>query len=90
MKRFFGMMPSSEIEISETYAGSNGYKYFIDAGPNGWTVRLPDQSSFFHDIKSTAENNRDEALSRLKEKFPNVTFTKNSESKEDKEICMKN
>lgn len=38
MNRFFGMMPSSEVQISKTFKDRNGRKIIIDAGKNGWTI----------------------------------------------------
>lgn len=32
MRRFFGMMPSSEIEIEKCYKDKDGYKIIIQAG----------------------------------------------------------
>ena len=49
MKRFFGMMPVSEIERTENFVDKYGLSVRIDAGPNGWTVRFADMSSRYKD-----------------------------------------
>lgn len=57
MRRFFGMMPSAEIEIEKYYKDKNGHKITIQAGVNGWTIIYADSSSDFKDITiSTNEN----------------------------------
>ena len=45
MNRFFGMMPSSEIEVSKTFKDDFGLRISIDAGKNGWTIMYADSSS---------------------------------------------
>lgn len=69
MRRFFGMMSSSEIEVERHYKDKNGYRITIQAGVNGWTIIYADSSTQFKDITaSTGENfNRayDLAVSRL-------------------------
>lgn len=61
MKRFFGMMPSSEIEIEKHYIDNNGYKITIQAGTNGWTIIYADSSSEFKDVTRTTTENFKEA-----------------------------
>lgn len=61
MKRFFGMMPSTEIEIEKRYKDEDGYKITIQAGKNGWTVIYADHSTDFKDIISSANKNFEEA-----------------------------
>lgn len=70
MQRFFGMMPSSEIEVSKTYDDGQGRTVGIDAGPHGWTVRWADSSCSFKDVDDTTEANLQKAIDCLKEKFP--------------------
>lgn len=69
MRRFFGMMPSSEIEVERYYKDKNGYRITIQAGVNGWTIIYADSSTQFKDITaSTGENFNmayDLAISRL-------------------------
>ena len=61
MKRFFGMMPSTEIEIEKYYKDEDGYKITIQAGKNGWTIIYADHSTDFKDIISSANKNFEEA-----------------------------
>ena len=61
MKRFFGMMPSTEIEIEKCYKDKDGYKITIQAGKNGWTIIYADYSTDFKDIISSANKNFEEA-----------------------------
>ena len=61
MKRFFGMMPSTEIEIEKCYKDEDGYKITIQAGKNGWTIIYADHSTDFKDIISSANKNFEEA-----------------------------
>lgn len=63
MKRFFGMMPSTEIEIEKCYKDSNGHKIIIQAGLNGWTIVYADSSTEFRDITISADKNFREAYS---------------------------
>lgn len=60
-KRFFGMMPSSEISIHKEYKDQYNLSIGIDAGVNGWTVRWADCSTTFRDVQNTAEANFNEA-----------------------------
>ena len=61
MKRFFGMMPSTEIEIEKYYKDEDGYKITIQAGKNGWTIIYADHSTDFKDIIGSANENFEEA-----------------------------
>ena len=61
MKRFFGMMPSTEIEIEKYYKDEDGYNITIQAGKNGWTISYADHSTDFKDIISSANENFEEA-----------------------------
>ena len=61
MKRFFGMMPSTEIEIEKCYKDKDGYKITIQAGKNGWTIIYADYSTDFKDVISSANKNFEEA-----------------------------
>ena len=61
MKRFFGMMPSTEIEIEKYYKDEDGYKVIIQVGKNGWTIIYADHSTDFKDIISSANKNFEEA-----------------------------
>jgi len=66
MKRFFGMMPYSEIKMSKTYVDDLGLKIRIWAGENGWTIYYADSSSEYKDVVDTTLNNFDKALTVLK------------------------
>lgn len=69
MKRFLGMMPSTEIEIEKCYKDKDGYKIIIQAWVNGWTIIYADASTEFKDITNSTEENfnvaYDLAVSRL-------------------------
>ena len=57
MKRFFGMMPSKEIEKEKHYKDKNGLKITIQAGKHGWTIIYDDSSTQFEDVYNiTSEN----------------------------------
>lgn len=77
MNRFFGMMPSSEVEISKKYRVSDG-NVVIDAGKNGWTILYADGSSDYKDVVDTAENNFNNAYEVLKSNFSEITEIKKS------------
>lgn len=66
MVRLFGMMPSTEIEISKTFSDDLGLKIKVQAGKNGWTILYADSSSDWKDVEDTAENNFQNALTHLK------------------------
>lgn len=69
MRRFFGMMPSSEIDMERYYKDKEGHGIIIQAGVNGWTIIYSDSSSEFKDITTSTEENfnaaYDLAVSRL-------------------------
>lgn len=73
MRRFFGMMPASEVKLSKTYVDGIGLKITIQAGPNGWTIMYADSSSEYKDVEATTEENFEEALSVLKGHFSELT-----------------
>ena len=68
MRRFFGMMPSSEIEKEERIRINDLY-VTVQAGPNGWTILYTDGSSEYQDIVDTTENNYKSALKCLCKRF---------------------
>lgn len=74
MKRFFGMMPFSEIEVRKVYDdGLSGHLQLkIDAGPNGWTLHMADGSTRYKDESKGTEKNLAEAEAIAKELFPNM------------------
>ena len=58
MKRFFGLMPQSEIEREEILREKEtGDQLRIQAGPNGWSVIYCDGSSTYGDDNSNTEIN---------------------------------
>lgn len=57
MNRFFGMMPSTEIEREERFVDPAGLKITIQAGPNGYSILYADGSSQFKDIEDSTDNN---------------------------------
>lgn len=57
MKRFCGMMPSSEIEKTKQYKNSHDLKITIEAGVHGWTITYADSSTKYKDTDSTTDEN---------------------------------
>ena len=57
MKRSFGMMPRSEVEIEKRYKDEGGRNVLIQAGLHGWTIVWGDMSSDFNDNDATPEEN---------------------------------
>lgn len=73
MKRFFGMMPQSEVEKKQTFkVGIDKLKVNIEAGKNGWTILYAYGSSDYKDIVDTVENNFNDALNVLKSNFSEI------------------
>lgn len=72
MKRFFGMMPASEIKKSQIFTDDSGLKININAGPNGWTILYADSSTEYKDVVDTTDNNFNTALKQLKTHFPDI------------------
>lgn len=50
MKRMFGMMPSSEVELRESYKDNFGLTVIIEAGKHGWTIMWADGGSDYKDV----------------------------------------
>ena len=66
MKRFCGLMPSDEIEKTVIYKYlPNDSLIEIEAGPNGWTIIAPDESTKFKDEKIGTEKNFENAENEL-------------------------
>ena len=57
MKRFFGMMPSSEIELEEHYLDRDSYTLIIQAGKHGWSIIYADSSSEYADVDAKPDEN---------------------------------
>ena len=72
MRRFFGLMPASEIKKSQIFTDDTGLKINIDAGENGWTILYADSSTEYKDVVDTTENNFNAALEVLKTHFPDI------------------
>ena len=62
MNRFFGMMPSNEVEIEKSYKDENDHDVRIQAGPNGWTIHWYDGGTTWKDEVHSAEENFNIAL----------------------------
>ena len=61
MKRFFGMMPSSEVTLEKTYKDDGGLRIRLQAGPHGWTVIYADGGTEYKDVDATPEENLEAA-----------------------------
>jgi hypothetical protein len=73
MKRFFGMMPSSEVKREEQFrVGVGQLIVTIQADENGWTILYADSSSEYKDEVDTTDNNFDKAMSVLKTHFGDI------------------
>ena len=66
MKRFFGMMPSDEVEIEKHYKTNLG-TVTIQAGKEGYSILFADGSSKYEDIQDTTENNFNKAYELFKD-----------------------
>lgn len=82
MQRFFGMMPSEEIEIEERIRINDLY-VIVQAGPNGWTILYTDGSSEYQDVVDTTENNYKSAIKVLESHFNKTEMLEDAESDED-------
>ena len=88
MNRFFGMMPSSEIEIEKTFDEGDGTKATIQAGKNGWTVLYCDSSSEYKDVVDTTENNFNKAVECLRSHFKDAKEISEEERWEERGVSM--
>lgn len=73
MERFFGMMPSNEIEKSVTFKDRIGLKIIIDAGPNGWTIEYADGGTQYKDESKGTDANFNEAFKCAEENLGKLT-----------------
>ena len=73
MKRFFGMMPTSEVEIEKRYKDKNDHKITIQAGPNGWSILWADGGSTWKDEENSADENFNIALKAAEEAVGTLT-----------------
>lgn len=76
MKRFMGLMPSSEVEIERHY--NEGI--IIQAGKHGWTIIWSDQSSKWEDIDNEPSVNFEIAYSKALESVGSLTLSDCGES----------
>ena len=74
MERFFGMMPSDEVEIEKVFkeTPTSVFRHTIQAGPNGWSIICSDGSASFNDESIGTEENFKNALECLMEHYPNA------------------
>ena len=61
MNRFFGLMPSNEVEIQRKYKDCFDNDLIIQAGQKGWTIVYVNGSSTYKDEELTAKENFDNA-----------------------------
>lgn len=76
MKRFGGLMPSDEIELSKRFKTSKGDTIQIDTCKHGWTVIWGGIGSYvtYRDIEGTAESNLQDALDEIKQEGVVLNF----------------
>jgi hypothetical protein len=73
MKRFAGIMPTSEVEKEKRFrVGFSKDIVIIQAGKNGWSILYADCSAEWKDVTDTTENNFENALKKLKTHFQEV------------------
>lgn len=66
MKRFMGLMPSSEVTIHKVYKDSCGTDVIIQAGKNGWTVLCLNEVIAWEDKTQLDTENFNEAYEAAK------------------------
>lgn len=86
MKRFFGMMPSSEIEIEKKYKDSSNLAITIQAGKHGWTIIYADGGTNYKDVDGTAQGNFDAAYRIAVEQIGQLTEISSNINKDCEEI----
>ena len=74
MKRFYGMMPSSEVRVRKRLKDSRNLIVTIESGVNGWTVIYSDRSTNYKDVSATTGTNFMEALGVAKAKLGELTW----------------
>ena len=88
MKRFFGMMPTNEIEKEVTYKAKGimfDVRIIIQAGPNGWTVIWPDKGTNYKDETHDTETNFNTAYELAKKTYPDMV--EDTETIEECDCC---
>lgn len=73
MKRFFGMMPSSEVTLERTYKDNEGLRIRLQAGPHGWTVIYADGGTEYKDVDATPEENLEAGYQQALSHFSELT-----------------
>lgn len=89
MKRFMGMMPSNEIELTQHFVDDNGFKIKVESGKNGWTITFADYSTMYKDVEASSEDNMDAAVNELKKQMKVHPVIKSDTPNEEisEEIC---
>ena len=90
MKRFFGIMPTNEVEIEKKYKDKYGYNVTIQAGPNGWSILWADGGSSWKDEENSADENFNIALKTAEEvtgTLTEVTIPKAYQVVEADKVC---
>jgi hypothetical protein len=73
MKRFMGMMPSSEVKREERFkVGMRQSVVTVQSGENGWTILYADSSSEHQDEVDTTDNNFNKAMKVLNSHFGDI------------------
>ena len=85
MNRFFGMMPSSEVDKEVVFKDSVDMTILVQAGSNGWSIIYADHSAEFGDNKSAADDNYEAALAKLYTHFKKNELTEVAASELDVE-----
>lgn len=75
MKRFFGMMPSEEVEKEKLYIDKHNRRVTIQAGLHGWTIIWADNSVVYADEDNTTENNFQKAYDTATQMVGQLTET---------------
>ena len=84
MQRFFGMMPSGEIEREEIYRETDtGVEFQIQAGPHGYSIVWGDGSTLYADNDAPTDENFAIALELAKEEVSEFECITREESDED-------
>lgn len=71
MRRYFGLMPNSEVSIEKSYKDKHDLTVRLQAGEHGWTIIWADGGTTYNDVDDTPENNfkkaYDEAVGSIDE-----------------------
>jgi len=73
MRRFMGLMPSSEVKREEQFkVGMRQLLTIVQSGENGWTILYEDSSSEYQDEIDTTDNNFKKAMKVLNSHFGDI------------------